>query len=302
MRVAAIAGPGYSPKILRHFKTARNIDWTDGVPATSEGTDAVLLFGGDGTIHRHLRQLVDLHLPVLIVPTGSGNDFARSFGIRSINDALRAWREFCAAKNNIRTVDLGVIRPLGTLQESEQQHFRYFCTIAGIGLSSGVSRRANAWPRWLRGSVGYALSLIPALGRYTQPQVKISSNENGRLNSGCDHLSASKFKPMMLAAFANTATFGGGMKIAPRAMPDDGLLDICIIASIDRFKLACLFPTVYFGRHIEVKEVDYFQAARASVETEHPLDVYADGEFVCRTPVEIGIREKSLQAITPPAT
>jgi diacylglycerol kinase family enzyme len=59
-----------------------------------------------------------------------------------------------------------------------------------------------------------------------------------------------------------------------------------------------MFPTVYAGRHLGIKEVEYFYAARARVETEHPLDVYADGEYVCRTPVEIGVQPRALKVVT----
>ncbi len=71
-------------------------------------------------------------------------------------------------------------------------------------------------------------------------------------------------QPTLLAAFANTPIYGGGMKIAPRAKLDDGLLDVCVVGGIDPFKLFCLFPTVYAGRHLEVKGVDYFQAPQTA--------------------------------------
>jgi diacylglycerol kinase (ATP) len=106
-------------------------------------------------------------------------------------------------------------------------------------------------------------------------------------------------QPTILAAFANTSTYGGGMKIAPHAQMDDGQLDVCVIGGIDPFKLACLFPTVYFGRHLNIRGIEYFQAARLRVETESPLDVYADGEFVCRTPVEVGLKPGALKVLTP---
>jgi diacylglycerol kinase family enzyme len=60
-----------------------------------------------------------------------------------------------------------------------------------------------------------------------------------------------------------------------------------------------MFPTVYFGHHLSIREVDYFQAALVRVETETALDVYADGEFVCRTPVEMTVQRAALQVLTP---
>ena len=105
-------------------------------------------------------------------------------------------------------------------------------------------------------------------------------------------------QPTILAAFANTSTYGGGMKIAPHAQMDDGHLDVCVIGRIDPFKLACMFPTGYFGRHLRIREVDYFQATRLRVETEAPLEIYADGEYVCRTPAAIGVHGGALRMLT----
>ncbi len=108
-------------------------------------------------------------------------------------------------------------------------------------------------------------------------------------------------QPTILAAFANTPTYGGGMKIAPHAKLDDGLLDVCVIGGMDAFKLFCLFPTVYSGGHLQIREVEYFQANRLRVETERPLDVYADGEYVCRVPVEITAQHGALRVIVNPS-
>ena len=78
MRAAAIFGLGSSTRDLRPFQGDAQVQWEVGQPAQSEGLDAILIFGGDGTVHRHLAALVKLQLPVLVVPAGSGNDFARA--------------------------------------------------------------------------------------------------------------------------------------------------------------------------------------------------------------------------------
>jgi diacylglycerol kinase (ATP) len=294
MRVAAILGLGCSQGDLVPFQTdvsAREIiDWRIGMPAAADQADVILLFGGDGTIHRHLSQLVKLGLPVLVVPTGSGNDFARAFGLNRVRDSLAAWRRFCAGRDNLRTIDVGVILPLsGDAGWAPAPH--YFGSVAGVGLDGEVARRANALPRWLRGHGGYALTLVPTLFRFAAFPLKILTPEAGVWTARSD-------QPTMLAAFANTSTYGGGMKIAPRARMDDGQLDVCVIGGIDPFKLACLFPTVYFGRHLGIRGVECFQAARLRVETETPLDVYADGEYVCRTPVEVAVERRALKVLT----
>jgi diacylglycerol kinase (ATP) len=243
MRVAAIFGLGCSAKNLKPFQTGQTvneeIDWRIGLPAAADQADVILIFGGDGTIHRHLNQLVKLGVPVLVVPAGSGNDFARALGLRSVRDSLAAWRCFCVGQGNIRAIDLGVITPLETAGGAPAPH--YFCSVAGVGLDAEVARRANALPRWLRGHGGYALTLAPTIFRFALFPMKILTPEEPG-----DWVTRSD-QPTLLAAFANTAVYGGGMKIAPHAQMDDGQLDVCVIGGASPFKLACMFPTVYFG-------------------------------------------------------
>jgi diacylglycerol kinase family enzyme len=92
--------------------------------------------------------------------------------------------------------------------------------------------------------------------------------------------SATEFRPMMLAVFANTPFYGGGMRLAPRAAIDDHRLDFCFVPRMNKVRLSYLFPTVYYGGHLKIPEVEYFQADRLRLETERPVEVYADGECV----------------------
>jgi diacylglycerol kinase (ATP) len=308
MRAAAILGLGCSSRDLQPFQADKNsdrIEWRLGVPASGEEADVVLLFGGDGTVHRHLGQLVRLGLPVLVVPAGSGNDFAHSLGLPSLRDSLAAWRKFCGGAGNVHSIDLGIISAeenTGTATSAIAQSSsiprgaRYFCCVAGVGLDGEVARRANRLPRWLRGHGGYLLSLAPTVFTFSAVPMKVLTyaETNGEKASWATRSD----RPSLVAAFANTPLYGGGMKIAPRAKMDDGLLDVCIVGSVDRFRLLRLIPSVYSGKHLNVPEVQYFQAARTRIETEHPLDVYADGEYVCRTPVEFGVHRGALKVIT----
>jgi diacylglycerol kinase (ATP) len=319
MRAAAIFGLGCSPKGLKPFQSDNAVEWSIGVPTNSGQADAILLFGGDGTIHRHLGELVLLGLPLLIVPAGSGNDFARALGLRGVRDSITAWRLFCQGANNVHMIDLGMITPAEDAGGAPAPHksardssmgVRYFCCAAGVGLDGEISRCANQLPRWLRGNGGYALSLVPALFGFAPFPIKVRTTTYPRRTDTVTSPNATEAgdltwltrsdQPTILAAFANTQTYGGGMKIAPHAVMDDGQLDACIIGGIDPFKLFCLFPTVYFGRHLNIREVKYFQANRLRVETKTPFDVYADGEYVCRTPVEISVAPKALRVIVNP--
>ena len=341
MRAAAIFGLGSSTKDLKPFQANSNAQWAIGLPASPNDADAILIFGGDGTVHRHLADLVKLQRPVLVVPCGSGNDFARALNLRSVKDSVEAWLKFSSGGGNERTIDLGVIaaqpHPQGQKPHSQSSHIgtaeavsfsespeavaaataspptvageapaprdsarhsgpgtgHYFCCVGGVGLDGEVARRANKLPRWLRGHGGYVVSLAPALLRFAAFPLTILTPQPP------DGWTTRSTRPTVLAAFANAPVYGGGMKIAPQARLDDGQLDVCLVTDIDRFKLFCLFPTVYFGRHLGMPEVEYFHAERLRMETEHPLDVYADGEYVCQTPIEVGVAKGALRVVVP---
>lgn len=291
MRAAVIFGLGTSTSDLKPFQASNAIHWLEGLPASSSDADAVLIFGGDGTVHRHLSALVRLKLPVLIVPSGSGNDFARALKLRSTKDSLRVWQEFEAKRVDPQAVDLGVI--VSPAEPARTHHF--FCTVAACGLDSAAARRAHEMPRWLRGHGGYALALMPLLLKLPSYSMRITKS-NGAQPS-IDVKAAEELT--LLAAFANTQFYGDGMRIAPEADFTDGKLDICRISTMNPFELLGMFPTVYFGRHLLSPKVEYSKAERVKVETETPLEIYADGEFVCETPAEISIAPGALRVIAP---
>ena len=300
MRAAAIFGPGTSPADLKPFQSNSQTAWQHGLPATTADADAILIFGGDGTIHRHLAALVRLQLPVLIVPSGSGNDFARAINLRSMRDSLRAWRNFERGKTKARAVDLGVVVSSAS---PDQKHF--FCCVAGCGLDSAVSRKANRMPRWLRGHGGYVLALLPLLFKLPAFSMRLTqydcerSEPPGSESAKSEPANTNARQLTLLAAFANTQFFGDGMRIAPQADFTDGKLDICRISTMNPFELFCMFPTVYFGHHLLSSKVDYSKSERVRIETNPPIDIYADGEFVCETPAEISIAASALQLIKP---
>jgi diacylglycerol kinase (ATP) len=324
LRAAAIFGLASSTKDLKPFQNDRDTTWLIGCPSTSSEADVALIFGGDGTIHRYLPHLVKLQLPVLVVPRGSGNDFARALRLRSPRDSLTAWRRFLSGNSNVRTIDLGIITPLppqGLKPEEgspsataeavpfptvslpnsgnwkpETGNSHYFCCVAGVGLDGEIARRANGLPRWLRGHGGYILNTIPALFQFAAVPMRILLPQKDQPAA-----IVRSEKPTILATFANAPTFGGGMRIAPRARLDDGLLDICVVSDVNKFRLFCLFPTVYFGRHLNTSEVEYFQSESLRLETERPLDVYADGEYVCQTPIEVTVAPRALPVIVHPS-
>jgi diacylglycerol kinase (ATP) len=256
---------------------------------------AALIFGGDGTIHRHLRSLIEHKIPLLPVPVGSGNDFANALGIKSVGDALAAWQRFCSDEGNVREIDAAVIRATqaldrAPLETANPKLATYFCNVAGIGLDSEANRLANAMPRWLRSNGGYILSALKAILTFPSTLVTIST-ESGPAPRISEQA--------MLVAVANTPAYGNGMRIAPLAQLTDGMLDVCFVRRTGRWRLLRNFPRVFRGEHLQLPEVKYFQTPRLLIESERPLELHADGEPICRTPFEIEVAPRALRVIVP---
>jgi diacylglycerol kinase family enzyme len=168
----------------------------------------------------------------------------------------------------------------------------YFACIAGTGLDAVISREIMKQPRWLRSHGGYVWSLIQSLPRFRPPQITVSLEIDGDWRTPIR-------EPGMLIAAGNGPQYGSGMRLAHRAAMDDGLLDTCFIRRLGKLRLLRLFHVVFNGRHIGMKEVEYWKATRVRIQTDPVMELYADGEYVCPTPVELGVQREALSVILP---
>ena len=284
MRAAAILGPGVSERDLEPFRLP-GIHLSIGNNFVA--ADAVLILGGDGTVHHQLAALVQAGVPVLIVPHGSGNDFACALGLTSRHTALQAWTRFCAAEGNVRSVDLGIIQPLSGGAAT------YFCEAAGAGIDSAVVQRVNRMPSWLRRNGGYLLATLAAIVSYRSRLTTISLPVGNTEAGFTTRLSA----PALTVLVGNGSRYGDGMRIAPDADFEDGQFNVCFVRHISRIRIPGLLHTLYRGTHIHLHEVEYFRTSRLRITTDPPVDVCADGEFVCRTPIEVSIAPSALPVI-----
>jgi diacylglycerol kinase (ATP) len=280
MIAAALLHPDVSPQVVDRFRCSGADIRIQNSLENSASLSAALIFGGDGTVHRHLPLLHCLNVPFLVVPAGSGNDFGKSLGISNEGTALRAWKQFCAGgNNNLREIDLGVIRT-----GSEEIPF---CCVVGIGMDAEANARANRLPAWLKGRGGYLLAALRSLIVFKPVEMRVTVA--GR------EIRRSAF----FIAVGNAHRYGGGMRVTPRALADDGLLDVCLVGKMSKLKLLCWVPTIFFGGHLGLKQVEYFQAEHLRIETGRELEVYADGDYACRTPVEISLVRRGLRVIVP---
>jgi diacylglycerol kinase (ATP) len=293
MRALAILGPNAGETDLVPFRAAgTEIVAVETLEQTSaqQPAHAVLVLGGDGTVQRHLASLVKTQIPLLVVPTGSANDFARALGVRTRAAALRAWKAFLRGGRNVRSIDLGLIEFAGEGARATTEP-TYFCCAAGAGVDAEVARRANSLPSWLRGRGGYFLAAIPALLRFRAQLITLTSSvKDGPRVPTISELG-------ILVAVANSPWYGHGMNIAPQAELDDGRLEVCFVRGIGKLRLLRLFPKVYGGTHVGLREVEYFRAQRLRIESESGLAVHADGELVGRTPMDVSVAPGALRVI-----
>jgi diacylglycerol kinase (ATP) len=295
MTAIALLHPDVSPRVVDRFRNSGvEIRIQDNLQGPTNFS-AALIFGGDGTVHRHLPQLHQRRIPTLVVPAGSGNDFAKALGIRSVEIALRAWQQFCADGKNVREIDLGIIRPCGAAEGKTGDGEILFCCVAGVGMDAEANARANRMPQWLKGHGGYVLAALQSLIAFKPVGMSVKTAQKDILKTEQRDI----HRPAFFVAVGNAHRYGGGMKVTPRALPDDGLLDICVVSKLNKLKLLCWVPTIFFGGHLRLKQVEYFQAELVRIETARELELYADGDFACKTPAEIGVVRRALPVIVP---
>jgi diacylglycerol kinase (ATP) len=246
--------------------------------AVEQGTDALVVAGGDGVISLALQALAGSDIPLGIIPAGTGNDHAREFGLPTEDPAAAA---DIIADGWTETVDLGRI-------SAADGSTKWFGTVAATGFDSLVSDRTNRM-RWPRGRMRYNLAMFAELSQLRLLPFRLVLDEEREIHTA-----------LTLAAFGNTRSYGGGMLICPGADHADGRLDITMVHTASRARLIRLFPTVFKGTHVDLDDVTTARAR--SVRVESPgISAYADGDYACRLPAEISAVPSALQVLRPAA-
>lgn len=223
------------------------------------GRELVVAVGGDGTVRDVAAGLVGGTAELAIVPVGSGNDFTKTIGVpRDIPEACRVAAEGKAVPvDAVRVVMSG---PAGTRE-------RHYINVAGFGFDAMVVAEARR-SRHLRGLALYVNAVFRAVRDYHCPQV--------RLKVGSETWE----QGILLLAAANGRIYGGGMKIAPEAKPDDGLLEIVIAAPMNRLEILRALPRLVAGTHVTMKEVRMMRAPALELEMLSPAPVQLDGDVI----------------------
>lgn len=220
--------------------------------AAEDGCDRLIVVGGDGTVHWAIQGLAGSPCALGVVPLGSGNDVAREVGAPDEpSAALEA-----ALGGAVRPIDLG------------DDGRRRFATVGGVGIDGAVVRHVNRGVPFVRGPLVYPVAFVRALLEFRVPRLRIETD-------------AGTFEERaIVAAAANLPWFGGGMRIAPEALADDGFFDLVVVRAISPLRLLLVLPGIYSGRHVSHPAVRVVRTRRVRIVSDRPMDLQADGEIL----------------------
>ncbi len=245
--------------------------------------ETVVAVGGDGTVFEIVSGLLrsgKLPAALGIIPCGTGNDIAQNLGITSSERALAAFKA-----NSPRMLDSIAI----TCRNGDRQLERHALMFAAAGIvGPQLSLTTTLTKRILGRSLAYRVAAVRALVAYRAPKAQVQ----------CD---GQLFRERFLYIGAhNTESFGGGMRVAPGAAPDDGLMNVNLVSSVGRLEAIRQFRRLCRGTHIGHPSVRYLMTTNISIQSTEPVDVAADGDVIGFTPAQFSIRPRSLSILAAP--
>lgn len=257
--------------------------------ALLEGCSEIVAVGGDGTINEAVNGFFAESGPIspdavfAFVTSGTGGDFRKSFGIAPGHEAAIA--RLKTAK--VRTVDVGRV---SCLSRKGEPVVRHFINIASFGMSGLIVDSVNRAriAKLFGGQFAFAFHSLFGLLRYRDRAVRI------RVDGAFDEITG-----ISTVAVANGLYFGGGMKVAPNARPDDGVFDVIVMGGGPKSRAAADMKLIYTGEHLNNPAVRAMRGARVVAvpvaETGgHPVLVEVDGESAGRLPATFEILPRAL--------
>ena len=210
----------------RVFETEREDDGARQVRLAFEsGCSAIAYIGGDGTVSEIVPEMANSGKMLYIVPNGTGNDFARAFGLPK--DPIEA---FCAQLDGQRAkIDCGSING------------RAFMNVSGSGFDVEVLRKTEELKQVYPGEKAYRKAVLAVLGSYQAFKAEVS-------------IDGGAFKPLSctIIEIANGRYIGGGMRVAPGAELQDGLFDVVTVDRVPRRLIPFVLPLFILGVHVHL--------------------------------------------------
>ena len=251
--------------------------------AVATKPEGFVVVGGDGMVNLGTNLVVNTKVPLGIVPSGTGNDMARSLGLPFDNteDAVRALGD--ALQHAPRVIDAAKISY--TDDATGRPAERWFACALSAGFDSIVNERANTMHH-PKGASRYIIALGIELAKLKPIHYKLTL-DGKTLETDAN-----------LVSIGNGISLGGGMKITPDAEHDDGLLDVLIVKPLSRINFMRIFPSVFKGTHVNHPKVSILRAKHVRIEGDG-VKVYGDGERIGPAPVDVQVVAGALRVLAP---
>jgi diacylglycerol kinase (ATP) len=283
----ASSGGGYEPEELHRELEGYDLEWIttqspgDAKEAAKEWPDGLLIVvGGDGTISEVVNGLGQAGFPegvtLAILPAGTGNDLAATLAIpENPAEAVAVLRQ-----NRVRTLDVVRVRSEGTGQ-------RFFINVATGGMGAEVSSAADGEMKKRWGKLSYLRSSLEVAREYEAKEITLTLDGAER-----------KLRAVNLA-IGNCRYAGSGWLAAPRANPEDGLLDLVVIEDVGVQEVLKVAPTVLADSDYLDKEGIYFTRAKEIRVEANPgsLEFTVDGEVIGDEPAVFAVIPQALKVI-----
>ena len=254
----------------------------------NHGYHKLMAVGGDGTINEVVNGIFSQkrfntnEVTLGVIPVGTGNDWGRMFEYP--NDYHKIVKILKAGKPFMH--DIGRV----SYQSNDGMTERYFINTAGIGFDQVVAAKTNYMKMQGKGGkINYLWSLITCFFSYKIVPVKITMDDDMIFNDMVFSLS-----------LGNCRYTGGGFMQTPKALPDDGCLDLTIIRNIPIFKAIRNIPNLYNGSFVDkLKEVSSYRGKKIIIESKNnkTLPIETDGEILGNAPFEFSVIPQALQVI-----
>ena len=244
--------------------------------------DVVVAAGGDGTVFEVasgilLSGAANPHLG--LVPLGTGNDTALLCGVGDTEQARQAF-------GSGRSKGLDVIRIRCEKQGTPVT--RYALLYAAVGIVGEVLKQVTPTVKRVFGRrLAYPVGALRAIWKYRAPHMRVTCDGN------------TWEKRFLLLCASNAELSGGGMRLAPGAKMDDGLLDVNLAETVSRPRAAVLVWRMSRGHRISHPKLRYFTAHAVAVESNPPIEVQADGEIIGHTPAQFEIMPQAMKVLLP---
>lgn len=268
----------------------------------ADGLAALAVVGGDGMVHLGAQVVASTATPLLIIPVGTGNDFATAAGIDpAARDLIPRGVEALLA-SRLSRVDL--LRVHGDGIGLDGGSVRWVAGAVSAGLDAAVNARANRM-RFPRGEARYVVAALAEIAAYRAwgYRVRIVDAEllAGPALPGLTWEQGAAFwsGDGALMTLANSPRIGGGIPVAPQASMTDGRVDVVIAGDVGHVGAGRLFPQLLRGDHLASSEVMMLRGTAVELEYagDHVPELYGDGEFLGAPPVRVEIVPRALAVV-----